>query len=245
MNQESKELTVGGKLLSQVVDIAMKIPGMEVNRREFLQNNLAVYYERYGEDLIDNGPIKAGVPLEEIKKIGNAVVNYHTALATSASAALGLPGGLAMAGTIPADLGQFYGQLMIVGQKLAYLYGLPDLKNGTEKIKMEMLFGLLAIMFGQTGNQLAQIVLNNYAKQFSKIILISGGTKLPPYQMINLCAKLLGFDKLTKKAAAQAVRKAVPFVGAFLSGIFTLGTFKPAGNRLNNYFYKEYKALSK
>lgn len=109
MTQESKELTVGGKLLSQVVDIAMKIPGMEVNRREFLQNNLAVYYERYGEDLIDNGPIKAGVPLEEIKKIGNAVVNYHTALATSASAALGLPGGWAMAGTIPTDLGQFLG----------------------------------------------------------------------------------------------------------------------------------------
>lgn len=135
-------------MLSQVADIAMKIPGMEVNRREFLRNNLAAYYERYGEDLIDKGPIKAGVPLEEIKKIGNAVVNYHAALATSASAALGFPGGWAMAGTIPADLGQFYGQLMIVGQKLAYM-AFPTSKTALKKSKWKCYSGSWPLCSGK------------------------------------------------------------------------------------------------
>ncbi|MDO5765508.1 MAG: hypothetical protein Q4P84_07425 [Elusimicrobiales bacterium] len=235
----TEELSIGGQLFSKVLNKALLIPGMTVNREDFLINHLPHYYQRLGDELLSKGPVQAGIDPKELYKIGKATINYHTAIATCISAGLGLPGGIAMAGTVPADLAQYYAQLLIMAQKLAYLYGFPDLKKNSDEMKTVLLLGFLAIMFGQSGSDLAKVVIQNYSKQWGKVILKSGGTKTTIYQAINLCAKLLGFDKLGKKAAANVLHKSIPIIGGIVSGVFTLGTFKPSGNKFNNYFFKE------
>ena len=70
-------------------------------------------------------------PVEVISKdridaLVNACINNHTAKVTAISAAAGIPGGLAMAATIPGDMAQYYWHTFVLAQKLAYLYGIPD-----------------------------------------------------------------------------------------------------------------------
>ena len=53
----------------------------------------------------------------------NSVRNYETTKVSTLSFVAGLPGGIAMVGTIPADLTQYLGHIFRIVQKLAYLYG--------------------------------------------------------------------------------------------------------------------------
>ena len=54
-----------------------------------------------------------------------AVIRSERLKVSGISAALGTPGGAAMAATIPADIAQYYGCMLRVAQKLLYLYGFP------------------------------------------------------------------------------------------------------------------------
>ena len=44
-----------------------------------------------------------------------------------------MPGGLGLALAIPADLAQFYGNILALSQKLMYIYGWPDIRD--KKVK--------------------------------------------------------------------------------------------------------------
>lgn len=54
-----------------------------------------------------------------------------------------------MVATIPADMAQFYAHVVMLVQKLAYLYGWPELseENGSEVLK-DMLMLFLGVMMG-------------------------------------------------------------------------------------------------
>ena len=55
----------------------------------------------------------------------------RTSQSSLASFAAGIPRGLAMAATIPADVLQFFGVALRLAQELSYLYGAQDLwQNG-------------------------------------------------------------------------------------------------------------------
>lgn len=87
---------------------AIKIPGVRVDRREFLAQQFAKY-DTYGNmhTILDKGPLEAGISLAVIDKMAKTLIEKRTLLSTAASTAVGLPGGLAMAATIPADTLQF------------------------------------------------------------------------------------------------------------------------------------------
>lgn len=87
---------------------AIKIPGVRVDRREFLAQQFAKY-DTYGNmhTILDEGPLEAGISLAVIDKMAKTLIEKRTLLSTAASTAVGLPGGLAMAATIPADTLQF------------------------------------------------------------------------------------------------------------------------------------------
>jgi hypothetical protein len=61
-----------------------------------------------------------------IDKLARQCIRKHTALATTTSTIVGLPGGLTMAAALPADLVQYFYHVFVLSQKLAYLYGYPD-----------------------------------------------------------------------------------------------------------------------
>src|SRR5207247_5891186 len=84
------------------------------------------------EAAINSTPSKAGISKGITSQIANGSIKLHLAQVTSLSFLAGLPGGWWMAGTIPADLAQFSYQAVQLSQKLAYIYGWPELYTEDE-----------------------------------------------------------------------------------------------------------------
>ena len=119
-------------LWERVLISAMKLPGIAVNRREFLSRELAPYFDRkvINEILDGHTKMKNVLPRKDVQKLAEGCISYHLTKASLISAVAGIPGGFAMLATIPADMAQFYGHVLALAQKLLYLYGWPDLRNG-------------------------------------------------------------------------------------------------------------------
>ena len=124
MEQAKNETT--SVALETIITNAVKIPGVKVNRSKFLAEAFA------GDDIdlqtiIDMGPVSAGIPQERIEKTATKLIFVRTSQSSVASFVAGIPGGFAMAATIPADVAQFFGMALRLAQELSYLYGASDL----------------------------------------------------------------------------------------------------------------------
>ena len=109
---------------TSVIESAAKLPLVRIDREEFLTKNLSkLCTQTQLQKAISEGTLHAEIPLATLDSLANAVINAETIKVTAISAAAGLPGGLAMAITIPADFAQFYGFIIRIAQELAYIYG--------------------------------------------------------------------------------------------------------------------------
>lgn len=91
-----------------VIESASKLPLVHINREGFLTKNLSkLCTQTQLQKAIAEGTLHADTPIETLDSLANAVINAETVKVTAISAAAGLPGGFAMAATIPADLAQF------------------------------------------------------------------------------------------------------------------------------------------
>ena len=134
-----------GKAWYSVLDAIMKIPGVKVDRRAFLRNNFFKYYDDDKLSVIlEKGTGRAGVPKEIMDKVADGVIGHHGSIAIIISFGLGIPGGLALIGTIPADVAQYFSHTFQVAQKLAYVYGYPDLDEGTDDALISLVFSILS-----------------------------------------------------------------------------------------------------
>lgn len=232
------ELTKGGQIFFNVFESALKVPGIKVDRDKFLKKQFV------GEDNIDEilrlGPKKAKISSKRIKELAQGIANYHTTLAAGASFAAGLPGGWWLAATVPADISQYYGNCLIGAQKIAYLYGFPDIEDCSDMSKNVILMALLVIMIGEGGANLGKQVLSRHAGKIAERILAGGGTKTFFYKFINEAAKKLGYNQLTKRGATEVLKKSIPIIGGFINGGITLVSSKLAFKKLLTHFEKEY-----
>ena len=91
--------------IEDIIALAFKTPGVHVTRANFLQKEL---YKNHPQAVIDEviatTPAQAGISSDEIENIADEVINYERKCVSGISAALGVPGGWAMAATIPADI---------------------------------------------------------------------------------------------------------------------------------------------
>ncbi|WP_342562306.1 SHOCT domain-containing protein [Paenibacillus sp. FSL R7-0345] len=215
---------------------ALKIPGVKVNRKEFLAHALAdkVSITQLNE-AIDKGPVEAGISLDILNKIAKSHIEKRTLQSSGASFAAGLPGGLAMAATIPADTLQFFGVALRLAQELAYLFGHKDMwhnqKIDIERVKGELTL-FLGVMFGVGGSASALKILSaKLSQQMLKKLPQQALTKTIYYPIIKKIAAFIGVS-LTKKTFAQGLSKAIPVLGGVISGGLTYASMKPMGNRL-------------
>ncbi|TMV49526.1 bacteriochlorophyll 4-vinyl reductase [Paenibacillus mesophilus] len=228
--------------LDTILVNVLKVPGVRVNRKDFLSQSFAAYVEPEKlRSVIEKGPIEAGVNLALIDKIAESLVGKRTIQSTLASFLAGLPGGFAMAATIPADTLQFFGVSLRIAQEMAYLFGYKDLWEGNE-IDMERVKGeltlFLGVMFGVSGSASAlKVVSAKVSQQMLKKLPQAALTKTVYYPIIKKIAATVGI-KVTKKTFAQGVSKVVPFVGGVVSGGLTYFTMKPMGNRLKKTLYE-------
>ena len=211
----------------------MRLPGVTIDREEFLWSRFAKHYDHPKvRAIIDNGTVSAGVPLELVEKMAKQVLKRHKLKVTSLSAAAGLPGGVALAATIPADLAQYYYHMLTCAQEMAYLYGYPDLaKDGDEDFLSYMTL-FLGVMTGvevaaQGMRAAAKMIGTKVATEFAEKPLIT----LTLYPIVAQIAKMLG-KQITTGTFAKGLGKAIPIVGAAVSGGLTYAMFTREANRL-------------
>ena len=222
-------------LFVEVIDKAIKLPGVKVNRDEFLMKIFSKESPEMKKRILANGPINAGYGRDTLKKKAKKVVNDCTLISTSASFVAGLPGGLAMAGTIPADTMQFFGVALRLIQELAYLYGddevcLSDTVDDEDVLNRIILY--IGVMFGVSGSAATlKITSSLLAKQILKKLPQKALTKTVYYPIVKKIALSLGI-RMNKNIFAKGVAKSVPLLGGVVSGGITLATMRPMGLRV-------------
>ena len=234
----SNEVTIWNK----VMGAALSMPGVKVDRDDFLKKELKNYCSPEQLNLaISSRPINV-VSKEIIDRIANACINSHTTKVTTISAVAGIPGGFAMAGTIPADMAQYYWHVFVLAQKLAYLYGFPDLRDENGNLTdtaSDMLTLFVGVMMGASAaNQAIQGLAKEFAKQVVKRLPQKALTKTIYYPIIKQIAKWIGV-KLTKDTFAKGLGKVIPILGGLISGGLTLATFRPSAKRLQHKLQEE------
>jgi len=234
----SSEVTIWNK----VMGAALSMPGVKVDRDDFLKKELKNYCSPEQLNLAtSNRPIN-GVSKEIIDRIANACINSHTTKVTTISAVAGIPGGFAMAGTIPADMTQYYWHVFVLAQKLAYLYGFPDLRDENGNLTdtaSDMLTLFVGVMMGASAaNQAIKGLAKEFAKQVVKRLPQKALTKTMYYPIIKQIAKWIGV-KLTKDTFAKGLGKVIPILGGVISGGLTLATFRPSAKRLQHKLQEE------
>jgi hypothetical protein len=235
--------------LEVILTNALKVPGVKVNRTEFLSKALADHVG-YNDLVVvlEKGPIEAGVNINTLDKLAKSLIEKRTLQSTGASFAAGIPGGLAMAATIPADTLQFYGVSLRLAQELAYLFGYKDLweddQVDAERVRGELTL-FLGVMFGVGGTASALKVLSSkIAQQVLKKLPQKALMKTIYYPIIKKVAATIGV-KVTKKTFAQGVSKAIPLLGGVISGGLTYASMKPMGSRLRTTLYESVNNYSK
>lgn len=223
-----------------IISQVLKMPGIKIDRAKFLRKELAgKYSEEIVELAVANNPAAAGITKEEILPLAKGVINYETNKTVALSFAAGLPGGLAMLGTIPADILQYFGFALRVLQELAYLYGFPEFELDENEIPADAMNELLIFLGAMMGIQeanagvkaLGEIAAKNIAKKLAKKPLMNGFV----YPIVKKVARIIGI-RMTKEMFATSVSKVVPVVGGVVSGGLTYASFKPCAIRLRKLF---------
>ena len=220
--------------LESIITNAIQIPGVKVDRRKFLAEAFASE-EFHIQDILDLGPVAVGVSQDKLALFAHKLILKRTSQSSAASFVAGIPGGLAMAATIPADVLQFFGMALRLAQELSYLYGAQDLwQNGQvddEKVKNQLLL-YCGVMFGVSGAVSGVRVLSTQiAKTTLKKLPQKALTKTFWYPIIKQVGKAVGV-KVTKSTVAKGVSKAIPVLGGVISGGLNFASMMPMANRL-------------
>ena len=220
--------------LEAIISNVIQIPGVKVDRKKFLADTFAK--EKVDmQKLLDLGPVEAGCSRELLSRIANELILTRTNSSSAASFAMGLPGGLLMGATIPADTMQFFGMSLRLAQELAYLYGAPDLwKNGEiddGSIRGQLIL-YCGVMFGVSGAAAGVRMLSSQiAKTTLKKLPQQALTKTLWYPLVKKIGTLIGV-KVTKNTVAKGVSKAIPIVGGVVSGGLNFASMLPMARRL-------------
>ena len=237
---ETKEIQSPGSKFTEVMDAAARLPGVRINRAAYLRAALKRHCsEEQIERAVAESPAAAGIPFGAIKAVANDSIKYETAKAATLSAVAGIPGGFAIIGTVPADLAQYFGHVLRIAQKLAYIYSWPDLFDDDGEELDDATTGILTLFVGvMFGVQMAQSgvakVSAMIAGQVLKKLPQQALTKGAIYPVVKKVAVLLGVS-MTKQMFAGGVAKIIPVLGAVLSGGLTLATFLPMSKRLQKH----------
>ncbi len=225
---------------TSVIESAAKLPLVRIDRTVFLTKNLnKLCTPSQLQKAISEGTLQADIPIATLDSLANAVINAETIKVTAISAAAGLPGGIAMAATIPADLAQFYGFVLRTAQELAYIYGWDEMFTESSELDENtesQLILFIGVMSGVgAANKVVGKLFGEVAmKAVAKKIAAKALTKTWYYPIVKKIAALLG-KNMVKATFAKGVSKVVPIIGGAISGGLTLATFKPMAHKLKKH----------
>ncbi|MBQ7851087.1 MAG: hypothetical protein IJ343_15285 [Clostridia bacterium] len=224
--------------IEDVIILALKAPGVRIERAAFLQKELCGHVPQETIDAaIATSPMQAGIALPTVDTIADGVIRFERTCVTGISAALGIPGGLALAATLPADLAQYYAYLLRAAQKLMYLYGFPELglkekEHRPDPETISLLLLCLGAMHGADGtHQALRGLARALAAGMEKKLLRRALTKGALSPVVRSVAKWFN-ARMGRRLFAGFFRKAVPAIGGVIGGGVTFLTFKPSCDKL-------------
>ena len=226
--------------IQDIIILAIKLPGVHVTRESFLRKELFKNYPpKVIDDAVARTPALAGISETDIDRIADEVIKFERNCVSGISAALGVPGGAAMAATIPADVVQYYGYTLRAIQKLLYLYGFPEIDSDGEGISLDSetinrIIVCLGVMNGVAGaNNAVKALAKALSVGVEKKLIAAALTKGTLYPILKSTLKWFGV-KLTKEIFAKTVKNAIPVVGGIVGGGITFLSFKPCCMRLKD-----------
>ena len=219
---------------------AATLRGVTIHRDTFLRTELS---KKCSPEVvaaaIATNPQKAGVSLQVMDELADAAISIETRKVTGLSALAGLPGGLALVGTIPADIVQYFAHSLRIEQKLAYIYGWESFLNEEDEVDDETMYRLILFLgvmmqVGSTANTLTKFAAQTAKAGVARAIEKQALTKTAWYLPLRRVLKVIGVN-MTKKSLAETVAKGVPVVGGVISGGLTYATFRPGAVSLKKY----------
>lgn len=226
-----KENLVWNKILNTV----LKMPGVKVDRVGFLRHELRPYCNQSRLQMLGSVRPYTVVSEQVIDKLARQCVRHHVTVVTATSTVVGLPGGLAMAATLPADLTQYFYHVFVLSQKLAYLYGYPDFCDDDGELNdvaIDLLTIFMGVMMGapvaEKGlGELSKAVAENAVTRLPRVAL----TKTALVPIVAQLTKIIG-TRLSKDSLTKSVGRFIPVAGGLFTGGLTLYTFRRGANRL-------------
>lgn len=221
------------------LQLVTKLPGAKINRERFLRKELSTNYKKnIVEDAINNNPAHAGIKTSEINKIADSVIRYERNKVSAISFASGLPGGFAMVPALSMDVAQYFYHIIIIVQKLAYLYGFDEFEFDENEINAEAMNKIIifiGVMVGvNSANQGLKVLSNIIGKNLTNKLAKTALTKGTIYPIVKKTLSIIGV-KITKQIFANATGKIIPVVGAVLSGSISFVSFGKNCNTLKKY----------
>ena len=220
-------------MLDDIVSTAIKLHGVKVNRDKFLTSEFAGFDNI--NEIVSKGPVQAGVDRKELDELSNKLIFKRTSESSIASFTAGLPGGVAVAATLPADILQFFGMALRLAQEISYIYGAKNLwHNGEvdeERVKNQLIL-YCGVMFGVSS---AVSGVRTISSRMANAALVKlprkALTKTFWYPIIKKIGRQIGI-KVTKTSLAHGVSMMVPIIGGIISGSLNFASMMPMAKKL-------------
>ena len=203
----------------EVLAVAVELPGVKIEREEFLQNNFSSRFDsEMVTRIVQTSPIRAGVNESVLHEIARECIDYEQMKVSALSFATGC-GGLV---GIPADLAQYLAHVLRISQKLAYIYGYPEIfsvEGSMDERTQKIILLFIGVMYGVSGaNKVIAEISKSLAGKVGKDILRAALTKTAWYPLLQQVCKQVGIQ-VTKDALSKTTTKVFPVIG----GLFSVG----------------------
>jgi len=229
---------LGENPLIVLLEKAISLPGVKIKRTTFLMETYQL-----SAIAVESEDIFSQISLEQMDKEANTIIAQNVTASSATAFVLGLPGGIVMAASVPADVMQNFAFSLRLAQQLAYTYGFDELfENGemSEKTR-NTLIAFLGIMFVATGSgTVLRAVAPNVGKYAAKQALKRPLTRTVWYPMLKKISNIVASKTMTKTSVAGFASKAIPVVGGVASAGINVATMLPMANRLKNELRKYY-----
>lgn len=222
----------------KVLALAVELPGVKIEREEFLQKYFSSRFDReIVARIVQTSPIRAGVNESVLYEIARECINYEKKKVSALSFATGSGGFVG----IPADLAQYMAHVLRISQKLAYIYGYPEIRSiegSMDEKTQKIILLFIGLMYGVSGaNKVIAEISKSLAGKVGKDILRAALTKTAWYPLLKQCCKQVGI-KVTKDALSKIPTKVVPGIGGVVSAGFSYYCFGKGAERLHETLRK-------
>ena len=216
-----------------------------VDRNDFLRKIFPAVYSSYGNHNNLPSPLQAGVNKSTLKQKALSVLRKHRLICSSISGGITFMTGPV---SIPVDVAQYYENLFTAAQKIAYIYGMQDLRQADDQTEYECLVALFYIMIGHSIDQSMKATLKRCMepvlnKVIDKIVKNRSSKEVMQRIIEFAVTKMLG-ETVSKKGLSRVLGKLVPCVSGAVSFALTWGFFTKACNRLITHFERQVLAAA-